>query len=147
PGEPPRFRNPLFRAALIQALLRGKPWWGELSPLFMSRDWRFFVFASSTAREAPEIAKLGWFATDVVRRFEEAASASQRRQEALNHMSPQEAEQARPAPAERLPEVVRRLVAKYVMAKAKERSKERPEKFNEEKEHIAQSLFLEFRSR
>jgi CRISPR-associated protein Cmx8 len=147
PGESPRYRNPLFRAALIQALLRGKPWWGELLALFMSRDWRFFVFASGTASEAPEIAKLGWFWTDVGRRFDEAVRSLQTRQEALKHMSPQEAEQARPAPAERMAEVVRRLVAKYVMAKARERSKERPERLNEEKEHIAQSLFLEFRSR
>jgi CRISPR-associated protein Cmx8 len=62
-------------------------------------------------------------------------------------MTAEEAEHAQPTPVERMPEIIRRLVTKYVMVKAKDRSKEKPEKFNEEKEHVAQSLFLEFRSR
>src|SRR5262249_5127218 len=37
------FRNPLFKSALILAHLRNKPWWGEMLPLFMSRDAGFFV--------------------------------------------------------------------------------------------------------
>lgn len=147
PGEPPPYRNPLFRAALIQALLRGKPWWGEMLPLFMNRDWRFFVGASDTREEAPEIAKLDRLWIDVNRRFQLTFNKLQNRQEALRHMPTEENEGARPAPAERMPVIIRRLVSKYVMAKAKDRSKDRPEKFNEEKEHVAQSLFLEFRSR
>jgi CRISPR-associated protein Cmx8 len=147
PGEPSRYRNPLFKAALIRALLRGKQWWAELLPLFMSRDWRFFVFASDTDKEAPDIAKLPWFWVEVGRRFEQDISYLRTRQEALQHMSPEEAERVQPTPDERMPEIVRRLVTKYVLVKAKDRSKERPEKFNEEKEHVSQSLFLEFRSR
>ena len=147
PGEPAPYRNPLFKAALILALLRGKPWWGELLPLFMSRDWRFFVFASDTEKEAPDVAKLPWFWVDVGRKLKQVVRYLQTRLEAMKHMSAEEADRAKPVPAERMPEIIRRLVTKYVMAKAKDRSKERPEKFNEEKEHVAQSLFLEFRSR
>jgi CRISPR-associated protein Cmx8 len=146
-GEPPPYRNPLFKAALILALLRGKPWWSELLPLFMSREWRFFVFASDTEKEAPDIAKLSWFWVDVGRKLKQAEKYLQTRLEAMKHMSAEEVERAQPVPAERMPEIIRRLVTKYVMIKAKDRSKEKSEKFNEEKEHVAQSLFLEFRSR
>jgi CRISPR-associated protein Cmx8 len=147
PGEAQPFRNPLLKAALIQSLLRGKPWWGELLPLFMSRDWRFFVHSSDTKTEAPEIARLPWFWLDVGRRIDQAVSSLCHRQEVLKHMSPEQAESAKPTRADRLPDIIRRVVGKYVLAKAKERSKDTPQKFNEEKEHVAQSLFLEFRSR
>src|SRR5260370_6094300 len=81
------------------------------------------------------------------RKIRQAARYLQPRQEALKHMAPEHAEMAQAAPAERMPEIIRRLVNKYVLIKAKDRSKESPNKFNEEKEHVAQSLFLEFRSR
>ncbi len=62
-------------------------------------------------------------------------------------MRPDDAENLSAKSAERMPDIIRRIVAKYVLSKAKERTKDQPEKMNDEKERIAQSLFLEFRSR
>ena len=68
--RPSEYRNPLFKAALIQALLRAKPWWGELLPLFMNRDWRFFIRSKDTTSVAREISFLPWFWDDVRTRLQ-----------------------------------------------------------------------------
>jgi CRISPR-associated protein Cmx8 len=163
PGEAPRYYNPLFKVALIQALLRGKPWWGEMLPLFMSRDWRFFVQASDTAQRAADISRLPGFWSDAERRFQQDIRWLRQRKEVSKAMPPEEAEKHRPTPVQRLPDIIRRLVRTYVFRRAEDRSGKElkcyrqtggktnwkivPREFHEEKQKVAQSLFLEFRSR
>jgi CRISPR-associated protein Cmx8 len=163
PGESPGYRNPLFKAALILALLRSKPWWGEMLPLFMRRDWRFFVQASDTAQKAADISRLPGFWCDAERRFQKDIRRLQQRKEVIEAMPAEEAEKHRPTPVQRLPEVIRRLVRNYVYRRAEERSgrelkqyrkadgktdwRNVPQEFHEEKQKVAQTLFLEFRSR
>ncbi|QDU61036.1 hypothetical protein Pan216_18890 [Planctomycetes bacterium Pan216] len=136
PNASKSYQNPLFRAALMLALFERKPWWSELANLFTRRDWRFFVSAADTKSDAPAIARLRWFWLDMTNKF-------RNEEEKRTNMPPDEATNS----TQRLPEIVKRLVATYVWARAKERSKDDPKKLATEREHVAQSLFLEFRSR
>jgi CRISPR-associated protein Cmx8 len=159
PGEPPCYRNPLFRAALIRALLRGKNWWGEMLPLFMDRDAHFFI----PADDAPEgITRLPWFWADARNRLDLDEDRDQERRRTLM----QTTDQGPPTQATEQPPpltlLVNRLVRNYVLRRAEDRSGVRldsfrdgdrtdwervPRAFNDEKAKVAASLFLEFRSR
>jgi CRISPR-associated protein Cmx8 len=157
PKTPPPYRNPLFRAALIQALLRDKPWWGEMLPLFMERDARFFVPAEDVPNE---IARLPWFWTDARARL----TLDEEKHHERRRISMQTPQSDLPPDGETtsLTTLINRLVRSYVYRRAEERSGERLEKyreddrinwelvpasFNKEKGKVADSLFLEFRSR
>ncbi len=153
--RPTEYRNPLFKAALILALLRKKPWWGELLPLFMNRDWRFFVRAKDTPSVARDISFLPWFWDDVRTRLKAELDEFNRGKEIEETMT-----DANPTPgtAPPLSTLINRLVRTYVYRRAEERSgvnlpekdvdwKSVDPKFNDEKEHVAKSLFLEYRSR
>ena len=158
PGEPAPYRNPLFKAALILALPRRKPWWGELLPLFMNREWRFFVFASDTQKEAPDIAKLSWFSADAARKFDVEIKKHQQTLEVHRTMATT-AERATHALEPPLPLLIHRLVRSYVMAKAKVKcgydknkrlkdlSADEKKQVYEAKSKIASDAFLAVRSR
>lgn len=148
PGQKPNYRNPLFRAALMRSILRREPWWRQLLPMFMTQDWRFFVNASDTSSEAPDIARLPWFWTDVRRKLRVESENYKKEQD----MDPNAEKAPRP-----LAMIINNLVRQYVRERAQARSgvelpkevdweKVNP-KFKEEQTHVAQSLFMEFRSR
>lgn len=164
PGEPSCYRNPLLKTALIFALLRGKPWWGEILPLFMNRDARFFVPGDDTPAD---MARLRWLWSDDVRkRLKLDVDRYQDRRRSYMQKSksdPQSPPDGEPPP---LTALINRLVRNYVNARAQERAgidldkfKEGegqnrrvnwdrvPPEFGKERAKVAQSLFLEFRSR
>lgn len=157
PGDAPPYRNPLFRAALIRALLRNTPWWGEMLPLFMERDAGFFV---PTANADEAVARLPWFWNDARNRLNLDEENYQRRktmQKTLGGVSSSANSESNP-----LTSLITRLVRTYVFRRAEERSGVRLEAFREgervswervpgdfhaEKSKVAEGLFLEFRSR
>jgi CRISPR-associated protein Cmx8 len=159
PGESVPYRNPLFRGTLIQALLRGEPWWGEMLPLFINRDARFFVPSDDTP---DDIARLPWFRYDARNRLELDEEKYQHRRRTYMQMSksdPQSPTVGEPPP---LTSLITRLVRNYVYRRAEDRSGVKldscrdgerinwdrvPGSFNTEKAKVAEGLFLEFRSR
>jgi CRISPR-associated protein Cmx8 len=164
PGESPGYRNSLFKAGLIQALLRSKPWWGEMLPLFMGRDAGFFIHAD---KSPVEVARLRWLWTDVARnRLELDEEKHHDRRRSYMQMSKSDPQTPPPVEPPPLTVLINRLVRSYVNARAEERSGIDLEKFKEgdgqnrrvnwqrvpadfgkERAKVAQSLFLEFRSR
>jgi CRISPR-associated protein Cmx8 len=158
-GTPPTCRNPLFRAALIKALLKGKPWWGEFLTLFMERDAAFFIATDS----APSgILHLPRFWNDARARLAlDEETHQHRRKQAMQQAEgdPQTPLRDEPPP---LTTLVSRLVRNYVTARAEQRSGVQlnkfregdrtdwdrvPRAFHDEKVKVAEGLFLEFRSR
>ena len=52
-----RYRNPLFRAALMRALIRGGPWHGGMIELFAEYPWPFFIEGDDTPRYLPRFGR------------------------------------------------------------------------------------------
>ena len=159
-GQRPPFRNPLFKAALIQALLRNKPWWKELLQLFMSRDWRFFFPNRASPlpgrmRAVGELNARGPFWGDA----EEQIEVCRRRlTEWRTTMASKSNLPANYEPLEYwLPGLVNRIVRTTVRRRAEQKTNitipdnpdwsKVPPRFLEERESIARALFLEFRAR
>lgn len=145
----PPYRNPLLRAALIQALLQSKPWWSSLLPLFMNRHHRFFINLPDTASVAPDISRLPWFWSDIRARLYVDHKLYKERKASPMSTNPE------PKPLQLL---VNQLVRTYVRARAEFRSQIRlPDRVDDwdkvdpryklKQSEVAEALFLEFRSR
>ena len=152
-GTAPRYRNSLFRRALLLALLREKPWYRTFGSTLLTFDAGVFIRQPRREDETgpPQ------FANDASKKF--------RHESELFINSPERKENvpealANPAPA---PVILNRVVRGYLLAQTQDKcgikldafadveekvdwSKVPPE-FNEAKRKLAESLFLEFRSR
>jgi CRISPR-associated protein Cmx8 len=159
PGQPPPYRNPLFRRGLMLALLEEQAWYEPMAPMLMERPWPFFIRSEQSPRALP------WFWQDAARYFEKESADYQRTLEARSYMNASAPTDKQTTPLELL---ILRLVQSYVNRKTEERSglkwddfkdnkvkdeqtgKERisiPEPYREAREKVASSAFLEMRSR
>jgi CRISPR-associated protein Cmx8 len=144
PGARPPYGNPLFRRCLMLALLDERPWFLPFGKLFAEWPHKFFV----STDDPP---KLSWFWADARNKF----------QEVIKDMST-EPQQSLPDPNDKLAELIYRLVRTYLSVKAKDKSGIDPDKFRvgdkiqwenvpasykEDRRQIAETLFLEYRSR
>jgi CRISPR-associated protein Cmx8 len=99
------FRNPLFRAATLRALLRDEPWYAEMSGLFAERPWPFFVHDDATPKYIPR------FGTDAREKFR-AIYRDLKVQKGVPMTSV----------TDRLSDIVQRLVTNYVEGRAKSKT-------------------------
>ncbi len=159
--RPSPYRNPLFRAGLLLALLRDLDWYECMGPIFAERPWPFFVRGEKTPRSMP------WFASDAAKKFESEIEKHQatEKQRTMSTANPTDAATRTASP---LPLLIHRLVQNYVNRRTEEKSgrtweeikkrvvkdektgRERidiPEDYREAREKIASSTFLEMRSR
>jgi CRISPR-associated protein Cmx8 len=157
PGKPAPYRNPLFRRGLMVALLNDQPWHRPLGPMLVERPWSLFVRSEESPRGLP------WFWTDLARMFQTVADQHTDALEVYRHMTAHDPASAGPAPEKPLAVVVNHLIRSYLYRRAEERSgvelkkyqtaqraidwEKVPPDFNDWKQKLAQSAFLEFRSR
>lgn len=138
-GEKPPYANPLFRRALLLALLDGQPWYRPFGKLFAEWDVSFFV-----PTDAPP--KLSWFWADArkqLRSVEDRVKSS--------------APDAPPDEDDVLAATVKRLVGFYLDARLKKdggfdfaqyrEAKKTPPDAVEARRKLGERLFLELRSR
>ncbi len=140
-GEKAPYGNPLFRRALLLALLEDKPWFQPFGKLFAEWDVSFFVRTAAPS-------KLSWFWADARKKIQERIQAM---------------------PTDQLPDaddllmmLIHRLARTYLTERAKRKSGIDPEKFrdgdkipwdklpkdfHDSRREVGESLFLEFRSR
>lgn len=143
PGEKPPFANPLFRRALMLGVLNDLPWFQAFGEMFADRPHKFFV-------PSADVPKVSWFWADARKKYLEV----------MQNMAAEPVESQ--DPGDRLAVLVYRLVRTYVGVKARDKSGIDPEQFktsgkidwdkvpqryNDDRRQIAESLFLEYRSR
>jgi CRISPR-associated protein Cmx8 len=161
PKHPAFYRNPLFRAGLLQALMRRRPWYEGLADTLLERPWPLLVRAHESPKNLP------WFATDAAAKFQIEWENYQKLREVYQVSSKTLPDVASELPQPGLPILVHRLVRAYVLRKTEEKSKlkwddfkdkkkkdkdgvERvdiPQAYSDARERIASSIFLEMRSR
>ena len=151
PDESARVRNPLFRRGLLVALLDNLPWYRPFGRTFREFEDAVFIRQPRRAEDKgpPQ------FADDAARKLRADTrlyTATLKRTEEMPDA---------PRPPAPPPVIVNRVVRNYLLARAQEKSgvtlatgddepidwKAVPKEFNEAKQKLAQSLFLEFRSR
>jgi len=153
PDRPTPYRNPLFRAALLLALLRNgndRRWYEFMGSLLVERPWSFFVHVD----DSPWLQSA--FAADVVHKF--ASEWERYEKERKDNMAlNQQPGIVQPSTPD-LPLLIHRLVGKYVTSKAKDKcnlkgkklkelSAEQRQKVYDEKRKYAADAFLAIRSR
>lgn len=155
------YRNPLFRSAILLALLKQTSWWTGFENMLQNRPWPFFVRCEKTPRN------LSWFATDVAKKFEQSLDdyrSDLRLQAEYPSMNSSESGSS----TDRLPVLIHRLVSNYVNRKTEEKSgvkwdsfkdkkvtddksgKERtdvPKEYRDAREKVVSDAFLAMRSR
>lgn len=150
-----RVRNSLFRRGLLLALLDSQHWYQPFRQMFETFHAEVFL----RQKRSPESEGKGpaQFAVDAsrkIRHLTDSHLASQKRNNSMR-----ESEPSRTPP----PVIVNRVVRSYLLSRAKDKTNIDPSKFqtpdgdidykavpsdfNEAKQKLAQSLFLEFRSR
>jgi CRISPR-associated protein Cmx8 len=155
-ARPSPYRNPLFRAGLMLALLRDRNWYECLGPTLAERPWLLFLRGERAPRGLPS------FAADAAAKFEADRKAHQQDVEVYREMSKQNAAGGAP-PRPPLPVLVHRLVRTYVLRKAEDRSGMKwneikgkkkddgrpdvPQPFSDARKKIAADAFLAMRSR
>jgi CRISPR-associated protein Cmx8 len=161
--ESTRYRNPLFRRGLLVGLFDDVPWYRPFGPTFSMFDEGVFI---RQPRKADDEKGPPQFATDAAKKFRHEAKLFAEKLTRYEDMS-ESARADTPRPKPELPVIVNRVVYSYLLALVeakpgcsldKYRDAQRrvqwdnipPETlgtFNEAKRKIAESLFLEFRSR
>ena len=157
-----KYRCPLFKAALLRALLRGEPWYWGMIELFAEYPGPFFIEGDDTPKFLP---RFGRDARELFRAFsKETCSMS------LNDMDPE-------TRSKHLGVLLQRLVDRYVERRAEKKTGEKvstfpkavvknkkgeplktregedlirpvyPKAFREAQERICNDAFLAFRSR
>jgi CRISPR-associated protein Cmx8 len=153
--RPAPYRNPLFRSALLRALLEERDWYECMAPLFAERPWPFFVRGENTPRGLP------WFAADAAAKFQAESETFEKERKAMTDT--QNPTTNAPAPSIPLPLLIHRLIRNYVLRKTEKKSglkwdeiKERkgddgkvliPAEFRKAREEVASDAFLSMRSR
>ncbi|MCI0361427.1 MAG: type I-MYXAN CRISPR-associated protein Cmx8 [Planctomycetaceae bacterium] len=157
PGKPSPYRNPLFRRGLMLALLNGEPWHHPFGALLSAYPWPHFVRSDESPRGLP------WFWLDAARMLQTLTDQHTEALEVHRYMTARNPETPGPALEKPLAVVINRLIRSYLYRRAEERSgvqldkyqtgkgtidwEKVPAEFNEWKQKLAQSTFLEFRSR
>ncbi len=151
-----KYRNPLFRAALLQSLLDDVDWYVSMSDMLCQRPWQFFLRGDKTPRSMP------WFSTDAANRFQ--LSQTEFEGTVKVHAMTQDTSkpEAKPTPLDLL---VHRLISNFVNRKTEEKSHlkwsdfqktknekgdERmdiPKDYRDAREKIVSGIFLGMRSR
>ena len=161
-GHPSPYRNPLFRAGLLLALLNhsSEEWYKPFASMLMERPWPFFVRADNSPRNLP------WFGHDAATKFDQERQnfESERTQQLTFQETDSTMTQSSPqAPTTPLSLVIYRLVRTYVLRKTEARSgmtwdkiKETtkpgektdvPQAWRDAREKVASDAFLALRSR
>ncbi len=162
PGQPPPFRNPLFRRGLMLALLNDEEWHQPLGSDLVERPWPLFIRSERSPRTLPS------FWQDAAQKFGELQAQHSEEQKEYEAMAKEPSEKSAAAPPTPLSLLIHRLVREYVLRKTEEKSglkwedfkekkvrdektgKERidvPEAYRSARERIASGVFLEMRSR
>jgi CRISPR-associated protein Cmx8 len=139
-GGKPRFRNPLFRRALMQHLLADIPWFQPFGKVFHEWPAEFFV----PSEKSPQ--KLSWFWTD----------ARKKLQEVIQSMTT-EPNDPPPGEDDLLAATINRFIRHYLDQRLKadadydfaafRKAKATPPEAAEARRKMGERLFLEFRSR
>jgi CRISPR-associated protein Cmx8 len=154
-GRPSPYRNPLFRSALLLALLHDRDWYECMAPLLAERPWPFFVRGEKAPRGLP------WFAADATAKLQAEEEIFQKERQAISDNANQAARVSPPrAP---LPLLIHRLIRNYVLRKTEEKSGIKwkaikdnrdadgrrmiPQAFRDAREKVASDTFLAMRSR
>ncbi len=156
PGQPPRFRNPLFRRALMLSLLDDREWYEPMASILADWPAPFFVVGEKTPRNLP------WFFLDARQKFQDLFEEHQGNLEVYQAMAAVDPTAPR-ALSETPPSLlVHHMVRTYLNEKAEAKSgidlekfkeggkinwEKVPAAFGETKRKLAESIFLEFRSR
>ncbi len=143
------YRNPLFRAALMRALIRGRPWYSGMTELFAEYPWPFFVSADETPKYLPRFGRDGLGKFLALRKDTHQGSFQEMDDEQrLQHLSL----------------VIQRLVIKYVEGRAESKTGKKvkdfprrtvdgkvrrvyPNEFREAQQRVCSDAFLAMRSR
>jgi CRISPR-associated protein Cmx8 len=161
--ESTRYRNPLFRRRLLAALFDDVPWYRPFGRTFLTFDEGVFVRQPHKADDEKGPPQ---FATDAAKKFRHEAKVFSEKLTTYEDM-PESARVDTPRPKPKLPVIVNRVVYSYLLTLTEAKSgcsldkyrdsqrrvqwdtipSETLETFNEAKRKIAESLFLEFRSR
>ena len=160
PGdESRRYRNPVFRRGLLIALLQGEPrWYRPFAHTFAIFDGEIFIRQARRSEDA-ENKGSPQFANDAAKRLRGETSLYSKALERNKTMP----ESERPKIQAPLPVIVNRVVRSYLLSKTTDKTridlekfkrpdgeldyKAIPSEFNDTKRKLAESLFLEFRSR
>jgi CRISPR-associated protein Cmx8 len=160
-GTAVRYRNPLFRRGLLVALLDDEPWYCPFGHTFTTFDADLFIRQPRRTKNGEEKG-MPQFANDAARklRHETALFSSilQRNQD-----MPESERAVSPRPQTPPPVIINRVVRNYLLTRTAEKTGIKPDKFetadgdidwkavpaefNDAKQKLALSLFLEFRSR
>jgi CRISPR-associated protein Cmx8 len=154
--ESVRYKNPLFRRGLLSAILDGTPWYRSLSRMFATFDDTLFIRQNRRTTEAGEKGP-PQFANDAAKKLQHELKLYSDSLIRSKTMPEQDRPNAPPAV------IINRVVRGYIQARIKDKTNIDPDKFktadgdvdykaiprefNEAKQKLAQSLFLEFRSR
>ena len=153
------YRNPLFRGALLLALLRDDRWYACLPNLLAQRDWTFFVRSDGTP------AKLPWFSADAAQKFANIQKDTQTLE--AQPMTTSDGSDKPRKPASPLELIVQRMVQNYVWRKTEAKCGKKYEDFKgnkvkddkgneriqfppdylEARQKVCSDAFLAFRSR
>jgi CRISPR-associated protein Cmx8 len=155
--EGTRFRNPIFRRGLILALLDNDPWYRPFGRVLPSFDVDLFIRRVFPVKDNQPEKGAPQFANDAAKKFRHESRLFKESQERSAAMTGVQ------RPPASLPVVVNRVVRNYLLNRTSEKSgvklekfktadddidwKSVPPEFNDAKQKLAQSLFLEFRSR
>lgn len=152
-GTAPRYRNTLFRRGLLVALLGNEPWYRPFGRTLAAFEADVFIRQPRKDDEKgpPQ------FANDTSKKFRHETVLFTNRPERMENV-PEAL--AKPAPP---PVILNRVVRGYLLTRTQDKSgikldafaddeekvdwKQVPPEFNEAKRKLAESLFLEFRSR
>ena len=157
------FRNPLFRRGLLAALFEDVPWYRPFGHPFSMYDAGVFI---RQPRKGDEENGPPQFTTDAAKKFRHEGKLFSEKLTRYEDM-PESARAETPRPKSELPVIVNRVVYSYLLTLTESKpgcsldkfrdaqrrvqwDKIPPETittFNEAKRKIAESLFLEFRSR
>jgi CRISPR-associated protein Cmx8 len=154
-----RYRNPLFRRGLLVALLEDEPlWYRPFGYTFATFDADLFIRHLRGSNNGEEKGP-PQFANDAAKKIRHETNLFTKYLERIKNMP----EPERPKGQAPLPVIINRVVRSYLLTRSKEKTginlekfttptgeidyKAIPAEFNETKQKLAQSLFLEFRSR
>jgi CRISPR-associated protein Cmx8 len=154
PGQPPPFRNPLFRRGLMLGLLRDRPWYAHMAAPLTEWPWPWFVRSEKSPRQIP-----GFWA-DAATKFRVEADEHRHEMEVRKNMPAAATDPALPS---KLPLLIHHLVRTYILRKVEGRTGltweevrqqrnadgkiEVPRKWTEAREKVAADAFLAARSR